>query len=122
MKKVITWILLLSMLMLAGCGGDPTPTDTQPSTQESTEATTEGTMAGVDFSSYENTVRVLCYNIYYKDVDRRSENIQDLILKNDPDVLMLQDDRWCPAPDEATRRRERILRLQAQLRRRKSVT
>ncbi|MBP3389488.1 MAG: DUF3006 domain-containing protein [Clostridia bacterium] len=34
------------------------------------------------------------------------------------DVLMLQDDRWCPAPDEATRRRERILRLQAQLRRR----
>lgn len=91
MKKVITWILLLSMLMLAGCGGDPTPTDTQPSTQESTEATTEGTMAGVDFSSYENTVRVLCYNIYYKDVDRRSENIQDLILKNDPDVLMLQE-------------------------------
>lgn len=52
----------------------------------------------MDFSSYQNQVRVLCYNIYYKDVDRRAANIEDLILKNDPDVLLLQEvsTEWIP--------------------------
>lgn len=34
------------------------------------------------------------------------------------DVLMLRDGVWSPAPDEAARRRERILRLQQRLRQR----
>lgn len=40
---------------------------------------------------YKNKVNLLCYNIFYKEVAERSDNIQDLILKNDPDVLLLQE-------------------------------
>lgn len=91
MKKVIVWLLLIALLALAGCGNASDATE--PSVQEDpTETGTEATEeAGVDFSAYENQVRVLCYNIFYKDVERRAANIQDLILKNDPDVLLLQE-------------------------------
>ena len=87
MKRILTLILAL-MLLLSACGGSAPET---PAAPETTEAPTEEVTDGVDFSAYENKVDVLCYNIYYKDVDARSENIQDLILKNDPDVLLLQE-------------------------------
>ena len=85
MKK---WILFLlaAMLMLAGCGGAPEVT--QPSGEESVPSTGE---TGPDFSAYESKVKVLCYNIYYQDVDGRQENIQDLMVKQDADVLLLQE-------------------------------
>ncbi len=85
MKKCILW-LLLAGLLLAGCGGNETPTTTTPST---TEASTGGDT--MDLSQYENKARVLCYNVFYQDVERRADNIQDLILKQEPDVLMLQE-------------------------------
>ena len=92
MKKILIWLLLIAMLAMAGCGdsGEAT-TPTEKPTETTQPATTEETTNKMDYSSYENSARVLCYNIYYKDVDRRAENIQDLILKNDPDVLLLQE-------------------------------
>ena len=96
MKKALAWLLLASMLLLAGCGGgNPTGTTDPIQTTEATQ--TEGG-SEVDFSKYENKVRVLCYNIYYQNVDSRAANIQDLILKNDPDVLLLQEvsTPWIP--------------------------
>lgn len=87
MKKILLLALAMMMAVLAGCSAEPTPTTTAPTTT----AHAETTEPGVDFSKYENKVNVLCYNIYYKDVERRAENIQDLILKNDPDVLLLQE-------------------------------
>lgn len=87
MKKILLLALAMMMAVLAGCSAEPTPTTTAPTTT----APAETTEPGVDFSKYENKVNVLCYNIYYKDVERRAENIQDLILKNDPDVLLLQE-------------------------------
>ena len=89
MKKMIILFLLAAMLlMLAGCGGAPAQ---QPAVPETTEVPTEEVSAGVDYASFANKVNVLCYNIYYQDVEARQENIQDLILKNDPDVLLLQE-------------------------------
>lgn len=87
MKKVLNIILTLCLLLLAGCGEDK-PVETTPSgTQEQTQGTTEG----MDFSTYDNQATILCYNIYYKDVDQRAEDIQDLMLRDDADVLMLQE-------------------------------
>ena len=87
MKKILLLALAMMMAVLAGCSAEPTPTTTAPTTT----APAEATEPGVDFSKYKNKVNVLCYNIYYKDVERRAENIQDLILKTDPDVLLLQE-------------------------------
>ena len=95
-RKLLIWALLLALL-LTGCGQTNAPGETEatapsetvtepPATSEPEESTDN-----IDFTRYENTVRVLCYNVYYQDVDRRSENIQDLMLKNDPDVLLLQE-------------------------------
>ena len=79
MKKVLIIILTLCLLLLAGCGEDK-PVETTPSgTQEQTQGTTEG----MDFSTYDNQATILCYNIYYKDVDQRAEDIQDLMLRDD---------------------------------------
>lgn len=89
MKKMIILFLLLAMLVaLAGCGSEPVQPTESPAT---TEASEEEVSEGVDYSSFANKVTVLCYNIYYQDVEDRQANIQDLILKNDPDVLMLQE-------------------------------
>ena len=90
MKKMIILFLLAAMLLtLAGCGG--APAQQTPAVTETTEAPAEEVSEGMDYSAYANKVNVLCYNIYYQDVDARQENIQDLILKHDPDVLMLQE-------------------------------
>ena len=92
MKKVLIWLLLIAMLCMAGCGGNGEPDATTEAPTETTQPTeTEETADKMDFSGYDSSVRVLCYNIFYKDVERRAENIQDLILKNDPDVLLLQE-------------------------------
>ena len=89
MKKMIILFLLAAMLlMLAGCGGAPAQ---QPAVPETTEVPTEEVSAGVDYASFAKKVNVLCYNIYYQDVEARQENIQDLILKNDPAVNGRQD-------------------------------
>lgn len=87
MKKIL--ILLLAVLMLAGCSADPqeSGTDTVPSTG----APTDGGEQKVDYSQYENKITLMCYNIYYQNVDARAANIQDLIRKTDPDVLLLQE-------------------------------
>lgn len=90
MKKILILLLALTMLLLAGCGSDTN--QTEPTKSEPTgEPTTEGSDDKVDFSKYENKVNVLCYNIYYQNVDERSANIQDLMKKNNPDVLLLQE-------------------------------
>ncbi len=92
MKKWIIGLLLLCLLM-AGCGGGQTETQGLQTTDAETtvEETTEEVTEGMDYSDYANQARVLCYNIFYKDVERRAENIQDLILKNDSDILLLQE-------------------------------
>lgn len=89
MKRIFIMFLLAAMLLsLAACGA---PAQEPAAVPETTEAPTEEVSAGVDYSAYANKVNVLCYNIFYKDVEARQENIQDLILKHDPDVLMLQE-------------------------------
>ncbi len=47
---------------------------------------------------YKNNVNLMCYNIFYKNVAKRSKHIEDLILKNNPDVLLLQEVsvEWVP--------------------------
>lgn len=42
-------------------------------------------------SKYKSKVKLMCYNIFYKNVTERSDNIQDLIFKHNPDVLLLQE-------------------------------
>ncbi len=52
-----------------------------------------------DMEQYKNHVKVMSYNVYYQDVvETRTSNIWDLVLKNDPDVLMLQEvsQDWIP--------------------------
>lgn len=90
MKKLMIMMLaLLLLLSAAGCGssGGNVAEETQPQQTED-EGKEEDTL---DFSAYTSQLRLLCYNVYYKDVDRRAPDIQDLILKQDPDVLMLQE-------------------------------
>lgn len=92
MKKVLILILALILLLCAaGCGGngEDVPETTDP--VQSEDAGKDEGEDTVDFSAYSSQLRLLCYNVYYKDVDRRAANIQDLILKQDPDVLMLQE-------------------------------
>ena len=76
-------------LLLTACnkGSQANSQSQQTESQEETENVSEGK----DLSQYENKVKLMCYNIFYKDVADRSADIQDLILKNDPDVLMLQE-------------------------------
>ena len=87
MKKVMLLILALCLLVLPACSNEQ-PGDTTPS---GTQGTTEGTEAGLDFSKFENKTTILCYNIYYKDVASRAENIQKLMLRENADVMMLQE-------------------------------
>ena len=91
MKKLILILMAAALLLaFAGCGGAPEATD--PPTEASTEPSTEEiTEAGPNYSAYESQVKVLCYNIYYQDVDGRQENIRDLMTKQDADVLLLQE-------------------------------
>lgn len=42
-------------------------------------------------NEYKNRVNLMCYNIFYQNVEERCANIQDLLLKNEPDVLLLQE-------------------------------
>ncbi len=89
MKKGIVWLMLLSLLLCGCVSGDPAETGSSDTTAATNE--TEDTKGKMDYSKFDSTVRVLCYNIFYQDVERRAANIQDLILKNDPDVLLLQE-------------------------------
>lgn len=42
-------------------------------------------------SEYRNQVKLMCYNIFYQEVEERSEQIQELISNQNPDVLLLQE-------------------------------
>lgn len=87
MKRFISLLLMCLILGITACGNTGTN-----GTNTETEIDSE-TNAGEnkDFASFKNKVNLMCYNIFYKDVADRNENIQDLILQNDPDVLMLQE-------------------------------
>ena len=91
MKKWIALLLLSGLLLLAGCGGTE-PTQPAPGTEAPTQPEqTDGKEDEMDYSAYTSTVKLLCYNIYYQDVDGRQENIQDLMVKQDADVMLLQE-------------------------------
>ena len=88
MKKLILLILAAALLLLGGCGGGentPTEAPTEP------PASAGGNDDGPDYSAYTSQVKVLCYNIFYQDVDDRQANIRDLLTKQDADVLLLQE-------------------------------
>ena len=97
MKKKLFMILFCMILMLTGCSGGTGSSDTASDEQqeneteetENTEDTEDDSQASMDI--YENEVKVMSYNIYYQNVEGRSDNIQDLIVKNSPDILMLQE-------------------------------
>lgn len=103
MKKI--WSLLTVLLLLtalSGCSGADIPSETAGESRTQQEQTsaeeTESSSEEEVLNTYDNQVTVMCYNIYYKDVDARSGNILDLIRKNDPDVLCLQEvsTDWIP--------------------------
>ena len=91
MKKFLSLLLVCAMLGLTACGSGND--DAEPNTDEQVENGSEDKNASkeIDWSKYENQANVLCYNIFYQDVADRSDEIQDLILKQDPDVLLLQE-------------------------------
>lgn len=91
MKKLLSLLLICAMLGLTACGNGAEDTDLDADKTVENETGDDKDSEVKDWDSYENQIKVLCYNIYYMDVADRSENIQDLILKNDPDVLMLQE-------------------------------
>ena len=93
MKKILSILLVCLMLTLVACGGNEENTDVNSDNNEQTSEDKENQNEDekVDFDSYKNKMKLMCYNIFYKDVADRSDEIQDLILKNDPDVLMLQE-------------------------------
>lgn len=90
MKKRLLLLLLSLTFVFSACGNAQGNGNTEDS-QANNHTETESESDGIDLSVYENKMTLMCYNIFYKDVADRSDEIQDLILKNDPDVLMLQE-------------------------------
>lgn len=90
MKKFLSLLLVCMVLGLTACGGS---NDAEPSTDEKVENGSEDKNVSheIDWSEYETQANIMSYNVYYQDVADRSADIQDLILKNDPDVLLLQE-------------------------------
>lgn len=84
-------LMLGVSLLFTACGNNGGDTESSQSDDSQTESESESESEGTDLSVYDNKMTLMCYNIYYKDVADRSDEIQDLILKNDPDVLMLQE-------------------------------
>lgn len=93
MKRIISILLVFSMFLLVACGKAKENVEKQTNTETSTEE-----KVAKHWSEYENKINVLCYNVFYQNVDERKDNIIDLILKNDPDVLLLQEvsEEWIP--------------------------
>lgn len=106
MRKKIQLMILCAVLLFsfAGCSGTEGKENTEKgnaSGEDSDGTSSEKTenpsgddkedSQEVNMENYENQVKVMSYNVYYKDVDARSDNIWDLVKKNDPDVLMLQE-------------------------------
>ena len=85
-KKIISLLLACLMLIMSACGNAP---DETKETGEQTE--TEDVVTAKHWSEYENKMNVLSFNVYYQNVEERKDNVIDLILKNDPDVLLLQE-------------------------------
>ncbi len=92
MKKLISILLLCAVLCMTACGNNK-QTEPDNDVEQNTEngSDNEDVSGGDDLSKYENKATVMCYNIFYKDVADRSDDIQDLILKNNPDILLLQE-------------------------------
>ena len=109
-KRIRIWGLLLVLaLCLVGCGGKEGPEGAQGQDSENSDPGNDDTEGnGEDdpkedtMEQYENQVKVMSYNIYYKDMENRAANIWDLVLKNDPDVLLLQEVSldWVPFVQE----------------------
>lgn len=75
-------------------------TRTAQTAPASAEAETENSQVPVSDQEKEaeNHMKVMSYNIYYKEAEERSEEIRKLIAKHQPDVLMLQEAsaQWVP--------------------------
>ncbi len=96
MKKLISLMVLCVILCVTACGEK---TEKEPNTDaQITQSEKKEESEGKDLSQYKNKATVMCYNIFYKDVADRSADIQDLILKSDPDILLLQEVsvEWIP--------------------------
>lgn len=88
MKKLLLILLAAMLVILAGCDTG-SQNQTQPSEPNSSTPSEDDNMP--DYSTYANTAKVLCYNIYYQDVDGRQANIRDLMVKQAADILLLQE-------------------------------
>lgn len=97
MKRLIGLMLLCAVLCMTACSNDKKG-EPEPDNQTEEGSETKDSSGGKELSEYENKAIVMCYNIFYKDVADRSSDIQDLILKNDPDILLLQEVsvEWIP--------------------------
>lgn len=111
MKKRLRFIVVFVALTLCftGCGatkdsqqGQSGTSDSETKIDENENGTKNDNMnvpVENDMEQYKNQVKVMSYNVYYQDVvEERVGKIWDLVLKNDPDVLMLQEvsTDWIP--------------------------
>ena len=93
MKKLISLLLICMMFALTACG------NTADEVKENNEHTVNEEKVEVKhWSEYENKMRVLSFNVFYQDVEARKDKVIDLILKQDPDLLLLQEVsvEWIP--------------------------
>ena len=95
MKKLISVLLICMMFVLTACGNTA---DEVKDNSEQTENVSEETTKTKHWSEYENSMRVLAFNVFYQNVEERKDNVIDLILKQDPDVMLLQEVsvEWIP--------------------------
>ena len=102
MKKRACFIAMFLVLLLCipGCGspkegqqGQPDgPTAGSGETGDGEDNSDTDNPKENDMEAYESQVKVMSYNVYYQDVvEERVAKIWDLVIKNDPDVLMLQE-------------------------------
>lgn len=86
--------MICSMLCLVACGSK----EDNKKEQVEEEKITEEKVEQKHWSEYENKMTVLSFNVFYKEVEERKDNVIDLILKQNPDVLLLQEVsvEWIP--------------------------
>lgn len=90
MRKILTMILVL-LLLLSACGGqdkgETEPEETHPPEIGDVTDPTEA-MLNTDEMAY---MKVMVYNVYYQDIDARAANVTELLHEVDADVLLLQE-------------------------------
>ena len=94
MKRILTLILAL-MLLLSACGGSAPET---PAAPETTEAPTEEATTAPVVEEEKAFMRVVVHNIFYQNMDERADKINALHDDLDADVLLLQEvsKGWIP--------------------------